>query len=122
MCQTAGALLDPSTTKMCEHHYHLALAKLDRVLKEDFGGNFTEFMSTLVDFGADRKLVTPVGWNNCVLRRVAQRLPGLVAKSPGSRFNSTQALKRFCRQKYKESTTALPKPPKNSGTPPRFYF
>jgi hypothetical protein len=100
------------------------VGRLERVLKEEFGSSYTTMMSCIVDLGAERRLLTPVIWHNAILRRVSQRLPGLVARSPNSRFNSTQALKRFCRQKYKEHPS-LNKPPKNSGPPrnfPHFSF
>eukprot|EP01122_Echinamoeba_exundans_P009563 TRINITY_DN3413_c0_g1_i1.p1 TRINITY_DN3413_c0_g1~~TRINITY_DN3413_c0_g1_i1.p1 ORF type:complete len:301 (+),score=70.91 TRINITY_DN3413_c0_g1_i1:88-990(+) len=119
MCQTAGASLDPVTASLCRDHYDRAVGRLERVLKEEFGSSYTTMMSCIVDLGAERRLLTPVIWHNAILRRVSQRLPGLVARSPNSRFNSTQALKRFCRQKYKENPS-LNKPPKNSASKMQF--
>lgn len=111
--------MDPVTASLCKDHYDRAVSRLERVLKEEFGSSYTTMMSCIVDLGAERRMLTPVIWHNAILRRVSQRLPGLVARSPNSRFNSTQALKRFCRQKFKENPS-LNKPPKNSASKSEF--
>jgi beta-galactosidase GanA len=85
--------------------------------------------------GLERNLLSPYNLQSIVSKRLNARLPFMLVKAPGTapgaapsgaagRFNSTQALKRFCREQYKEvsqrNPNAVSKPPKNSASKAEF--
>jgi hypothetical protein len=119
--------------QFCEFHYHLSQKRIEEVLADDFNGNIVEMVTAIVEMGLERNLLSPYNLQSIVSKRLNARLPFMVVKSTGTantaasgggRFNSTQALKRFCREQYKEASqrnpTSVAKPPKNSASKAEF--
>lgn len=95
----------------------LVVDKIDQLL-EHYNFDFATLLETFIDFGTDRHLISKEEIISLLENRF-QLEPG---DSRMSRFNSTQALKQYCREKYKKNEGMFTRPPKNSHSKEEFVL
>lgn len=83
-------------------------------LLDDYNKDFTSLLYTLIDIGSEKGLIDNYS--------VQSMFNNEDEANKISKFNTTQALKRFCRRKYKEDPYRLTKPPKNSDSKSAFVI
>lgn len=82
-------------------------------LLDDYNKDFTSLLYTLLDIGSEKGLVDQFSIQSMFNNDEETKI---------SKFNTTQALKRYCRRKYKENPYQLTKPPKNSDSKSAFVL
>jgi len=97
--------------ELCDFHAKHVHTKL-KALLEAFDGDWCEMIATLLKIAIfNVQTITPELLNEILNTRLKWDISGITKPT---RFNSTQNLKRYCRQKYKENPEKFSKPPKNS--------
>jgi hypothetical protein len=100
--------------ELCDAHSKAMYKKFSDLLTA-FEGDFEEMVVTLLHLGSKFNKLSPNDLGEILVDRLNWTLPSISRDSKSSRFNSTQALKRYCREKYKENPSKMKsKPPKNS--------
>jgi hypothetical protein len=100
--------------ELCDAHSKVIYKKFSDLLTA-FEGDFEEMVVTLLHLGSKFNKISPNDLGEILVDRLNWTLPNLSRESKSARFNSTQALKRYCREKYKENPSKMKnKPPKNS--------
>ena len=91
------------------HKLHLCHAHKRKCKRE----NYITYLEDVIQLGADNQWLTPLELNEIVLKQI---LWGPHAKFPafGSRRNTTQLLKKYCREMHKKDPKSRTKPPNNS--------
>lgn len=115
-CVKGAAKKSFTENQLCSKHLQEVKETVAGLL-ELFEGNFEEMIATMIALRSSYHHVNPTVLNNLLSKKMKWILP-LLTRQPtktGGRFNTTQALKRFCREKYKENPKLFQtKPPKNS--------
>lgn len=92
------------------HQHHNVEEKIDELLV-DYKGDYAKLLHTFIELGTQRNMIS----RDQVMSIVSSRFHIQSREdSRHSRFNSTQALKGYCRKKYKQNPSVYSKPPKNS--------
>jgi len=114
LCLGHGKFYESCDPSLCPAHLKDVNQKLGELLAF-FGGKFTSMVATIIKLGAEHKSLSPHELNEILTTKLNWAMPALLKAPSKSRFNSTQALKRFCREKFKEDPSSkTSKPPKNS--------
>lgn len=117
-----GCVLCSSTESLkihlCDRHLSKVMSLFEEIL-EDHGGNFAYMLSSLLEIGAERKAVNAKSLQAYLNSKFSNDITFNIRTS-FSRFNTTQALKKYCRDTYKRNEKHLTKPPKNSSSKASF--
>jgi len=100
---------------LCPKHLQTARQSMNKICETLFNGNFEEMVVTLLVLRNKEEAVNSTVLNNLIQTKMKWAVP-LIDKhrtKTGGRFNTTQALKRYCRDQFRKNSS-LPKPPSNS--------
>eukprot|EP01129_Flabellula_baltica_P017766 TRINITY_DN997_c0_g2_i1.p1 TRINITY_DN997_c0_g2~~TRINITY_DN997_c0_g2_i1.p1 ORF type:complete len:305 (-),score=75.48 TRINITY_DN997_c0_g2_i1:55-933(-) len=103
--------------ELCEEHQGVVNEKLNSLM-ELCGGEFGSLIEIMLSVGVRENYMETS--DLCVLIKKINQQWKIGSKSAAT-FNTTQALKQYCRQKYQENQDALTrKPPRNSASKAEF--
>jgi len=120
LCMGAGRLYKDSHPFLCPFHKRLFQKKLQELLHL-FDEKYDNFLASVITMGENKNQINPVVMNDILTKKLRWQLPLIIQPKP--RFNTTQALKRFCREKYNDDPSSKSsKPPKNSASKAAFVL
>lgn len=85
-----------------------------------YNSDFTALLSAFVDVGVKKNHSSYEEIKELIAKRL--NITFCTQPTSTSKVNITQALKRFCRDKFKENPTKYGKPPKNSSSKQDFVL